>query len=225
MALSLAAIGEDLILLMVVGPLGVWTLVLLGFVRVVSRVVYVSAGPALLTVVKYVVLFLSDVAKSSDFPNRFLLGPLGNESPLGSRFPMDYLLGRTDLESYIEERVEGFSPKPQVCMPRFPERESRFGALIGRTIKLECINLKHISKLHKMGLVKGLPEISSKTHLLCEACQKGKQVKTSFKVKNVVSTSRPLELLHVNLFGPMRMLSLGVKKYGFVIVDDYSIYT
>ncbi|RDX84437.1 hypothetical protein CR513_34512, partial [Mucuna pruriens] len=63
-------------------------------------VVYVSTGPALLTAVKYAMLFLSNVAKSANFPNGFLLGPLGHESSLGLRFPVDYLLGRTNLESY-----------------------------------------------------------------------------------------------------------------------------
>jgi len=38
------------------------------------------------------------------------------------------------------------------------------------------------------------------------------------------SIARPLELLHMNLFGPARTLSLGGKKYGLVIIDDYSIY-
>ena len=63
-----------------------------------------------------------------------------------------------------------------------------------------------------------------KTHLF-EACQQGKQIKTSFKSNDVVSTSRLLQLLHMDLFGPTRTLSLGRKKYGYVIVDDYSRYT
>ena len=56
-------------------------------------------------------------------------------------------------------------------------------------------------------------------------CQFGKQVKNSFKSKNLISTSRPLELLHVDLFGPMDVLSMGGKSYGFVIVDDYARFT
>jgi len=62
-------------------------------------------------------------------------------------------------------------------------------------------------------------------YLLCEACQQGKQIKTSFKSKDAISTSRPLQLLYMDLFEPTRTLSLGGKKYGFVIVDDYSRYT
>ena len=57
---------------------------------------------------------------------------------------------------------------------------------------------------------------------LYEACQMGKQTNVSFKSKNVVSTSRPLELLHMDLFGPSRTKSLDGNYYGFVIVNDYS---
>ena len=41
----------------------------------------------------------------------------------------------------------------------------------------------------------------------------------------MVSTSRPLELLHMDLFGPTRTTSLRGKKYGLVIVDDFSRFT
>ena len=39
------------------------------------------------------------------------------------------------------------------------------------------------------------------------------------------STSRLLELLHIDLFGPMDVLSMGGKSYEFIIVDDYSRFT
>jgi hypothetical protein len=41
----------------------------------------------------------------------------------------------------------------------------------------------------------------------------------------VISTTRPLELLHLNLFGPSTYDTLGGRRYGLVIVDDYSRYT
>ncbi|WRX28072.1 Integrase [Theobroma cacao] len=53
----------------------------------------------------------------------------------------------------------------------------------------------------------------------------GKQVRTSCKSKKIALTSKPLEMLHIDLFGPISTTSLGEKSYGFVIVDDYSRYT
>ena len=43
--------------------------------------------------------------------------------------------------------------------------------------------------------------------------------------KNYVSTTRPLERLHVDLCGPVRITSRGGKRYVLVIVDDYSRFT
>ena len=54
---------------------------------------------------------------------------------------------------------------------------------------------------------------------------RGKQVRTSFKSKDFDSTSWPLELLHVDLCGPMRVTSRGGKRYVLVIVDDYFNFT
>jgi len=50
-------------------------------------------------------------------------------------------------------------------------------------------------------------------------------VKSSFKAKDIVSTSRTLELLHIDLFGPINTASLYGSKYGLVIVDDYNRWT
>ena len=40
-----------------------------------------------------------------------------------------------------------------------------------------------------------------------------------------MTTDRPLELLHMDLFGPIAYLSIGGSKYCLVIVDDYSRFT
>ena len=86
--------------------------------------------------------------------------------------------------------------------------------------------MKTLSKLVKKDLVIGLPKLSFDKDKVFDACQFEKQVRNSFKLKNfLISTSKPLELLHVDLFGPMDVLSMGGKSYGFVIVDDYSRFT
>jgi transposase InsO family protein len=40
-----------------------------------------------------------------------------------------------------------------------------------------------------------------------------------------MATTRPLEMLHMDLFGPVAYISIGGNKYGLVIVDDYSRIT
>ncbi|XP_073223496.1 uncharacterized protein [Cicer arietinum] len=55
--------------------------------------------------------------------------------------------------------------------------------------------------------------------------QKGKQTKSSFPSKNIVSSSRPLELLLFDLFCPVKTTKLNGKRYALVIVEDYSRWT
>ena len=52
-----------------------------------------------------------------------------------------------------------------------------------------------------------------------------KQTKASHHKVYVITTSRCLKLLHVDLMRPIRIESLGGKRYIMVIVDDFSRYT
>ncbi|XP_070055018.1 uncharacterized protein [Nicotiana tomentosiformis] len=69
-----------------------------------------------------------------------------------------------------------------------------------------------LNKLVRKDLVRGLPKSSFKDHKVCDACVKGKQVRSSFNPKKKVSTSRPLDLLHMDLCGPMWVPSRGGRK-------------
>jgi hypothetical protein len=60
---------------------------------------------------------------------------------------------------------------------------------------------------------------------ICSACQTGKQVCVHHPHKNIMTTDRPLELLHMDLFGPIAYISIDGSKYCLVIVDDYSCFT
>ena len=87
------------------------------------------------------------------------------------------------------------------------------------------LNFKLLSRLSKHDLVRGLPKMNFKVDSLCDACQPGKFRKSSFKLKDMISTSKPLELLHLDLLGPSQILSVNHSKSVFVIVDDYSRFT
>jgi len=55
--------------------------------------------------------------------------------------------------------------------------------------------------------------------------RKEKLLKLLLNPKNIVSTSRSLELLHIDLFGSVGIASINGNKYGLVLVDDYSKWT
>jgi hypothetical protein len=40
-----------------------------------------------------------------------------------------------------------------------------------------------------------------------------------------MTITRPMEMLHMNLFGHIAYISIGGNKYGLIIVDDYSHFT
>ena len=83
-------------------------------------------------------------------------------------------------------------------------------------------NMDLLTKISRKKLVRGLLKISYDNDRPCEVCQLGKQCKISFKSKDCISTFRPLQLLHLDLFGLAQIKSLGEKLYVFVIVDDFS---
>ena len=77
-----------------------------------------------------------------------------------------------------------------------------------------------ISKLSKYELVNRLPKLTFEKYSVCDVCQLGKQTISSFKSKGSVLITKPLELLHLNLFGPVSPSSVGGKSYILVIIDD-----
>nr|GEZ56102.1 ribonuclease H-like domain-containing protein [Tanacetum cinerariifolium] len=80
-----------------------------------------------------------------------------------------------------------------------------------------------INKLAKNGLVEGLPLKLFTNEHNCVACNKGKQHKASYKAISVVRTiSEPLQLLHIDLFGPTSIRSIDHKYYSLVVTNDFS---
>ena len=101
-----------------------------------------------------------------------------------------------------------------VCLLSVDDKKSMLHRRLGHA------NWRLISKLSKLQLARGLQNIDYHSDALCCACKKAKIVKSSFRTKDIVSTSRPLELLHIDLFGPVNNAALYGSKYGLVLVDD-----
>jgi transposase InsO family protein len=91
--------------------------------------------------------------------------------------------------------------------------------------RLAHVGMNNLNKLLKGEHILGLTNVHFEKNRICGACQAGKQVGAPHPAKNVVTTTRPLELLHMDIFGSVAYVSIGGNKYGFVIVDDYSRYT
>ncbi|GJT24756.1 putative ribonuclease H-like domain-containing protein [Tanacetum coccineum] len=78
--------------------------------------------------------------------------------------------------------------------------------------RLGYVNFKNINKLVKGHLVRGLPSKVFVNDHTCVACKKGKQHKASCKAKLERIIRKPLELLHMDLFGPVSVESINKKR-------------
>ncbi|GJR23014.1 ribonuclease H-like domain-containing protein [Tanacetum coccineum] len=88
--------------------------------------------------------------------------------------------------------------------------------------RLGHVNFKTMNKLVRGNLVRGLPSKLFEINQTYIACQKGKQHRASCKTEIVSSISQPLQMLHMDLFGPTFVKSLMKKMYRLVVTDDFS---
>nr|GEY97372.1 putative ribonuclease H-like domain-containing protein [Tanacetum cinerariifolium] len=89
----------------------------------------------------------------------------------------------------------------------------------------ECLVLSKDFKLpdDSMVVLKVLRKHNLYTINLNDLCPKGKQHKSTYKAIHAESSiSKPLQLLHMDLFGPTLIKSIDHKYYCLVITDDYS---
>ncbi|GJX48216.1 retrovirus-related pol polyprotein from transposon TNT 1-94 [Tanacetum coccineum] len=78
--------------------------------------------------------------------------------------------------------------------------------------RLSHLNFGTINDLTKLDLVDGLPKFKYGKDHLCSACERGKSKKASHPPKLIPSDYSKLELLHMDLCGPMRVASVNGKK-------------
>nr|GEU51320.1 putative reverse transcriptase domain-containing protein [Tanacetum cinerariifolium] len=90
--------------------------------------------------------------------------------------------------------------------------------------RVSHLNFGTINQLTSKGLVDGHLKFRYNKDHLCLAYEQGKSKKASLSSKLVPSTESKLELLHMDLCGPIRVANINGKKYILVIIDDYSWY-
>jgi hypothetical protein len=91
--------------------------------------------------------------------------------------------------------------------------------------RLAHVGMRNLAKLLKDEHILGLTNAHFEKDRICSTCQVEKQVGVPHPPKSIVSTKQPLELIHMDLFGPVAYLSIGGNKYDLIIVDDYSLFT
>ncbi|KAI3827834.1 hypothetical protein L1987_01920 [Smallanthus sonchifolius] len=91
--------------------------------------------------------------------------------------------------------------------------------------KLGHISYRKVNHLVQNGLVSGVLKLRFSIVDDCMPCKKGKQQWKSHKPKLQNSIDTPLELLHIDLFGPKSIRSIGGKSYCLVVTHYFSRFS
>lgn len=83
------------------------------------------------------------------------------------------------------------------------------------------LNFDDIVKLRRKNVVQDMPKIPKLENIVCKSCHFVKQSWVQFESK-LHSTSRPLELMHTNLYGTMRIKYHRGERYFILLIDDYT---
>ncbi|KAM2744386.1 hypothetical protein PS2_020270 [Malus domestica] len=81
------------------------------------------------------------------------------------------------------------------------------------------LHLDGLKQLRDKDMVHGLPQLEDYNGV-CAGCQFGKQHREEFPRSQVQRATSPLELIHVDLCGPMKNESIAGNKYFMLLVDD-----
>ena len=84
--------------------------------------------------------------------------------------------------------------------------------------------LGHLSSSRLDFMAKNLLNFPFKSNNACDVCALAKQRRLPFSTSSI-SSVRPFELIHCDIWGPYRIASLSGAKYFLTIVDDYSRFT
>ncbi|KAE8732274.1 hypothetical protein F3Y22_tig00002237pilonHSYRG01326 [Hibiscus syriacus] len=106
-------------------------------------------------------------------------------------------------------------------------------AYVDRTRKNETSDLWHmrlghvsyskLSVMVKKSMLKGLPQLDVRTDTVCAGCQYGKAHQLPYD-ESKFKAKEPLELVHSDVFGPVKQQSISGMRYMVTFIDDFSRY-
>ena len=93
-------------------------------------------------------------------------------------------------------------------------------------LRLGHLNYTYMNQLMKKEMVDSLNyDVDTQSQKECEACVLGKMQKKPFPKQSQHRATRPYEIVHSDVCGPMQVKSKGGSKYMLTFTDDFSRYT
>lgn len=90
--------------------------------------------------------------------------------------------------------------------------------------RMEHINFDNLFRIIKKEVVREISRISKPTSTSCKHCKHGKHTRVEFKSKEH-SSSKPLDLVNIDLCGPIKNKGLNGEQYFMLTIDNHTIMT
>nr|GEX72028.1 ribonuclease H-like domain-containing protein [Tanacetum cinerariifolium] len=113
----------------------------------------------------------------------------------------------------INHQVKAVTPSCETCGGPYSYNDCPAIKMMENASELSHLNFDYINLLSKKDIVIGLPKLKYVKDQLCSSCELSKAKRISFKSKVVPSSKGRLNLLNMDLCGPMRVASINGKKY------------
>ncbi|GJV02017.1 retrovirus-related pol polyprotein from transposon TNT 1-94 [Tanacetum coccineum] len=126
----------------------------------------------------------------------------------------DLLTGNRGSDLYTIS-LQGTTSSTPICLMA---KASPTQAWLGHR-RLSHLNFDYINLLSKKDVVIGFPKLKYVKDQLCSSWEVSKAKRSSFKTKAIPSSKGRLNLLHMDLCGPMRVARINGKKY--ILASDY----
>jgi transposase InsO family protein len=88
-------------------------------------------------------------------------------------------------------------------------------------LRLGHLNFTSLKMLASKNMVKGMPHINHPDEV-CESCVLSKHHRTSFAKEVNWKKNKPLELVHTDVCGPIKLMSTGQNRYFLTFTNDFS---
>nr|GEV02483.1 hypothetical protein [Tanacetum cinerariifolium] len=129
----------------------------------------------------------------------------------------DLLIGNRGSDLYTISHQESTSPTPLCLMAKSSPTQAWLWHR-----RLSHLNFDYINLLLKKDVVIGLPKLKYVKDQLCSSGELSKEKRSSFKSKAILISKGWLNLLHMDLCGPMRVASINGKKC--IMSKGYRVY-
>ncbi|KAE8676439.1 hypothetical protein F3Y22_tig00111614pilonHSYRG00169 [Hibiscus syriacus] len=90
-------------------------------------------------------------------------------------------------------------------------------------MRLGHVSYSKLSVMVKRSMLKGLPQLDVRTDTVCAGCQYGKAHQLPYD-ESKFKAKEPLELVHSDVFGPVKQQSISGMRYMVTFIDDFSRY-